>query len=124
LLNNEDIVKLIESYKYRMSEDIFSNGEYNYELFKYAIERILDSEQKEKDEKDNNSPELKLKKQINEEKKKEKNLEANKGNIVSLLLSFLIMLFSMLLIGCHYFIYSSNPNFFNCNNCNKISPYN
>ena len=105
----------MESYKFRLSEELFSNGEYNYELFKYAIEKVLESEKKEKEERGRNNPEIKMKKLVKEEKNTQKTIEANKRNILSLYFSFLILIFSMLLIGFHYFLYSSYPNYFNCN---------
>lgn len=108
----------MSSNKCKISEELFSNGEYNYELFKYAIEHVLETEKNQKETENKTKNEIKLKQQINDEKIKQQAKERMEDNIeceTSLFCSFIIMLFSMMLIGLHYCLYARNPNYFNWN---------
>lgn len=51
-LEDERIRRLMDDYKFRTCEDIFSNYNYNFELFKYALDKIFEEERKIKEEED------------------------------------------------------------------------
>lgn len=50
LLDNPDFVLIFNDYRLRRSEDIFSNYQYNFELFKYALEKVFGEERQKKEE--------------------------------------------------------------------------
>jgi hypothetical protein len=51
-LNNEDFQSYFNFYRFKECEDIFSNYKYNFELFKYALEKVFEEERKLRDEKE------------------------------------------------------------------------
>jgi hypothetical protein len=101
-LNNPDIIKLVNSYRYKEVEDIFSNGTYNMDLYKYALEKIFDERHKE------------------EELEEQKNSSNNNSNISSSWFSYLfstktsvfLILFMVLasigLLAFHYKFFNLN----------------
>jgi len=111
-----EIIKLINNYRFRRCEEIFSSRTYNNDLFKFSIDKVLESQKKEKIElekqKEKISNELKNNMISNEKVYRNKTIEILKNNI-SLYCSVVLLIFSMGLIGLHYFIYSSNPQIFN-----------
>lgn len=102
-LNNPDIIKLVNSYRFKEVEDIFSNGTYNMDLYKYALEKIFDERHKEE--------EL-------EEQKNSSNSNSNASSWFSSLFStktsvFLILfmvLSSIGLLAFHYKFFNLNAN--------------
>lgn len=116
-IENTEILKLINNFKYRSCEAIFSSRNYNNDLFKFSMNKVLRSQEAEK---------LELEKQTEKIKHELRNLSNEvicptpykikqqfKTDGFSLIFSVSIMLLSMLLIGFHIFIYSSNPYMFN-----------
>ena len=84
ILNDLNSKKLIEKNKMNICEHIFMNGNYNNELYKYAVDKIFE-EEKNKNEKDNklNS----IKKDINYSKRKCFVIKSSIGFIVLILIS-------------------------------------
>lgn len=42
---------VVDNYRYRATDETFSNYKYNFELFKHALEKIFEDERKENEEK-------------------------------------------------------------------------
>ena len=84
ILNDLNSKKLIEKNKMNICEHIFMNGNYNNELYKYAVDKIFE-EEKNKNEKDNklNS----IKKDINYSKRKCFVIKSSIGFLVLILIS-------------------------------------
>lgn len=49
LLENENFNLIFNDYRLRRSDDIFSNYQYNFELFKYALEKVFGEEREKKE---------------------------------------------------------------------------
>lgn len=57
-LEDELYQDFVNDYKFRACEDIFSNYKYNFELFKYALEKIFEDERKERDKEELKKPKV------------------------------------------------------------------
>jgi len=108
-LRKYEIIKLINNYKFRKCEEIFSSRNYNNDLFTFSIDKVLESQKKEKEELESQSQKIRNELKSLSNDKTERNIIKNN---ISLYLSGFLLLFSMALIGLHYFIYSSDPLIF------------
>ena len=90
ILNDLNSKKLIEKNKMNICEHIFMNGNYNNELYKYAVDKIFE-EEKNKNEKDNklNS----IKKDINYSKRKCFVIKSSIGFLVLILISICFQIY-------------------------------
>ena len=52
LLDEGDLGRYIDEYKYKVCENVFSEGNYNIELFQYALEKVFEEERKAEEEKE------------------------------------------------------------------------
>jgi len=52
LIKLKDFMIIFNDYRLRNCEDVFSNYNYNFDLFKYALEKIFEEERKMKEEKE------------------------------------------------------------------------
>jgi len=101
LLNDETIIKLTDEFKYKICEDVFGSGDFNFELFQYSMERVFEEERK-----------------AEEEAEKEKALtmpnqswfqSISKSGFVKFLSGGIVLL-SIGSLGAHYYLYSSNAS--------------
>lgn len=56
LLSDDLFQDFVNDYRFRACEEVFSNYNYNFELFKYALEKIFDDERKEKEKEEAKNP--------------------------------------------------------------------
>jgi tetratricopeptide (TPR) repeat protein len=101
LLNDETMIKLTDEFKYKICEDVFGGGDFNFELFQYSMERVFEEERK-----------------AEEEAEKEKALtmpkqswfqSISKSGFVKFLSGGIVLL-SIGSLGAHYYLYSSNAS--------------
>ena len=52
LLMDNNFMRIIDQHKARICEDIFGSGDYNIELFQYALEKVFEEERKEQEAKE------------------------------------------------------------------------
>lgn len=98
---------MINSYKFKQAEDIFSNGNYNFELYKYALDKIFGEEAKER--------ELEEEKLLASQPKSSWSIQSLLQPLFSskfsLILTSCLIIFSLSMLGINYKLYSSNmPN--------------
>lgn len=86
MLESEDFVYILNDYRFRNCENLFSNYNYNFELFKYALEKIFEEERKVKKEKE----------------EKEKLLNPSKGINYGMWITIAFALGLMILLGANY----------------------
>jgi len=113
LLQNKEseFVRFLHRYKLKVADNIFQRGNYNIDLVKYAIEKVIKKEKQTHDEgidintilnSDLGSPNHQL------------NINEQTSSNVSLLISLVFVLLSIGLIFMHYYMYMKNPTkFFN-----------
>lgn len=65
LFTDELYLEFVNDYRFRACESIFSNYNYNFELFKYALEKIFEDERKEQEEKELKNEKLRKEKSKN-----------------------------------------------------------
>ena len=99
MLNDETHIKLIDEFKYKLCEDIFSDGNFNFELFQYALEKVFEEQRKIEEEEE---------RQLEESRPKVSWLESIRKSSFIKYLSGGIMLLSIGSIGVHYYLYSSS----------------
>lgn len=46
---DEDIILLINDFKYRVANEIFGEGKFNFALYNYALEKVCEQERNDKD---------------------------------------------------------------------------
>jgi len=90
---------LINSYKLKEADNIFSEGKYNIELYKYALDYVFEKDAKEKE-----LAEMKIAAQ----QPKIGFWQSIISTKFSMLLTIGLIIFSLSLIGVHYKLYSSN----------------
>ena len=99
-LKDENFLRLVNDYKLNTSSDIFGNGNYNFELYRYALDKIMEEERKEKDEEE---------KRIYESQPKFSLFEKVKNSNIYYLFSFGVVLFTFIILASGYFNYFSVP---------------
>lgn len=101
LLDNEEFTRLIDEYKSKVCETVFSNGNFNIELFQYAIEKVFGEERKEEEEREKA-----------EEAKRPKVTwsqwlaNISKGNF-GMYFSIALIMVSAVAIGVHFYLYAN-----------------
>lgn len=98
-------INFMERYKYKIVDSIFQSGNYNVDLIKYAIEKIV---VREKSEFDINTilKNEKLENRINITRTQ------NDSSNFSLFFSFSLVVLSIALIFAHYYMYMKYPHKF------------
>jgi hypothetical protein len=98
-------INFMERYKYKIVDSIFQSGNYNVELIKYAIKKVIVREKSEFD--------------INTILKKEKfdfsthsTRSQNDSSNLSMFFSFSLVILSIALIFIHYYMYMKYPHKF------------
>ena len=95
----------MEKYKYKIVDAIFQSGNYNVDLIKYAIENVID---KEKSEFDFNS--ILKNEKFNPGKHTART--QNELSNYSMVFSFSMVIFSIILIFVHYYMFMKYPHKF------------
>jgi hypothetical protein len=99
-----EFANFVDRYKYKTADSIFQSGNYNLDLVKYAIEKVIQKQKENNNKIDINSI---LNSKISNEPKHFVN-EQTSSNI-SLLFSFSLVILSIALIFTHYYLYMKNP---------------
>jgi len=59
LLKNQDFLRIFNDYRLRSCEEVFTNNNnYNFELFRYALDKVFEEERKIKEKEDAKNKEL------------------------------------------------------------------
>ena len=103
MLEQEAFIKLSEDCKYKICEDIFGEGNFNFELFQYALEKVFDEERKVREEEERLEEERNPKPTILQRIKKSSFMKYVSGGVVVL---------SIGSIAVHYYLYSGAGSFF------------
>ncbi len=92
---------MIEEFKFRLCEETFSEGDFNFELFQYALEKVFEEDRKiqEEEEAKNKPQEVSWFTSI----KNSSFMKYFSGGVV---------LLSIGSIGVHYYLYSSSASSF------------
>jgi hypothetical protein len=93
------IIKLVDEFKYKLCEDTFSEGNYNFQLFQYALEKIFEEERKEREEEE---------RRIEESKPKVSLWAKIKKSTFTVYLGAGIIVFSVGMVASHYYLYSNS----------------
>jgi hypothetical protein len=88
---------LLDDIRYRRCDDTFSNGNYNFQLFQYALEKIFEDERKIKEEEE---------KREEESRPKTSWFSSIRKSNVSIIFSVVMIVFSLGVLGFHYKMYS------------------
>jgi hypothetical protein len=105
-LSDNEFIKYIGYFKYKHADMMFQQGNFNLDLIKYAIEKVLKKE---------NEVNINLRNTLLNQHNKclsFKNCLDFKENTkfnFSLFFSFLLILLSIALISTHYYLYMKNP---------------
>jgi hypothetical protein len=99
ILKDETFLKLIDEFKFKICEDTFGEGNFNFELFQYALEKIFEEERKIQEEEEERVEASKPKVSWFESISKSSFLKYFTGGVV---------LLSIGSIGVHYYLYSSS----------------
>jgi len=97
LLKQENIIVLINQFKYKTADNIFGEGNYNFALYKYALEKVCEEERKEKEEKE---------KEIAASQPKRSFFsffEMSKNSNMYLFVTVGVILFTMFIVGANYY---------------------
>jgi len=96
LLKDENINLIIDEFRYKNADNIFGEGNYNFALYKYALEKVCDEERKEKEE---------IEKAANAGKPSVSffSFENYKNSNLYLFISMGIILFTLILAGVNYY---------------------
>jgi hypothetical protein len=102
LLMDNNFMRIIDQHKARICEDIFGSGDYNIELFQYALEKVFEEERKEQEAKEKE-----------EEAKRPKVtwsqylMNLTKSNF-SVYLSIAFVILSIFAIGAQFYFYGGS----------------
>lgn len=95
-------MRLVDEFKYNRCEDIFSEGDYNFELFQHSMEKIFEEERKEQEEKEKFEKESQP--QISW-------FQSVKDSNLGLWFTAIFLIFSVGVLGYQYHSYSSGGAF-------------
>lgn len=99
MLKDETMIKLIDEFKFKICEDIFGEGNFNFELFQYCLEKVFEEERKQEEEEERLLEESRPKVGWLESIKKSNFIKYLSGGVIAL---------SVGSIGLHYYLYSSS----------------
>ncbi len=101
---NKEFVFFVDRFKYKMADAVFQKSNYNYDLVKYAIDKVI-----KKQHEDNNN--IDINSILNNQKEESKHfiITEETSSDISLWFSFSLVVISIGLIFAHYYMYSKNP---------------
>jgi hypothetical protein len=92
-------IKIVDEFKFKLCEDIFSTGDFNFELFQYSLEKVFEQERKLEEEEE---------KRLEAERPKVSFFQSVKNSKFLKYFSGAIVVASIGTIGVHYYLYSSS----------------
>lgn len=103
MIQHQDFLRIIQDYKYKSCEDIFSKAKFNFKLFSYALDKVIEEEKMRKEISKKYSSKM-PKKYLSIDF----SLVKNKGGFFTL--SAILVLVSMVIMIYHFYIYSDKSN--------------
>ncbi len=96
-------MKILNDYKIKYCSDIFGDGNYNFELYRYALEKVMEEERKLKEEEE---------KQAKSESSKNgfSWFESVKSSNISYFFTVGVILFTIMILASSYFNFSLPRN--------------
>ena len=95
-------MNLVDEFKFNRCEDIFSEGDYNFELFQHSMEKIFEEERKEQEEKE----------RIEKESQPQVSMfQSVKNSNFSFWFTAIFLIFSVAVLGYQYYSHSSSSGF-------------
>ncbi len=93
------MIKLTDEFKFKICEDIFGSGDFNFELFQYSMERVFEEERKQEEEEE---------KKLALTRPKTTWLQSiSKSGFVKFISGGVVLL-SIGSLGAHYYLYSNS----------------
>jgi hypothetical protein len=102
ILSDTNLEKLFDEHRFSICDDLFGNGNYNIELFTYALEKIFGDERKEEEEREKREAALRPKVTWTQWL-----INISKSNFVKYM-SIIFVLLSIVAIGAQFYLYSGN----------------
>jgi len=99
MISDYTLIKLIDEFKFKICEDEFGSGDFNFELFQYSLDKIFEEERKIEEQEEI---------RIEQSKPKVSWLEYIKKSHFMKYFSAGVMILSIGSIGAHYYLYSSS----------------
>jgi len=99
LFEDVTFLKIVDELKYKLCEDVFATGDFNFELFQYSLEKIFEEERKLEEEEE---------KRLEAERPKITFAQSIKNSKFLKYLSGAIVVASIGTMGVHYYLYSSS----------------
>ena len=99
------MILFITDYKNRTAGDIFGDGNYNFALYKYALEKVCEAERNERDEEE---------RRLQESQPKVSFLQGFKNSNFYVFITTGIVIFTLAMIAANYYFYAgSTPSVLN-----------
>ena len=102
ILSDNSLEKLFDEHRFSICDDLFGNGNYNIELFTYALEKIFGDERKEEEEREKREAALRPKVTWTQWL-----INISKSNFVKYV-SVIFVILSIVAIGAQFYMYSGN----------------
>ena len=93
---------MFDEHRFSICDDLFGNGNYNIELFTYALEKIFGDERKEEEEREKREAALRPKVTWTQWL-----INISKSNFVKYV-SVIFVILSIVAIGAQFYMYSGN----------------
>lgn len=94
MLKDEKIILLINEHRYKIADDKFGNGNYNFALYKYALEKVCEDDRKVKEE---------TERKLNESRPKVSFFENYKNSNLYFFISLGIIFFTVFISASSYY---------------------
>jgi hypothetical protein len=95
-LKEENVLLFIKDHKNRNASDIFGEGNYNFALYKYALEKVCEEERKEREEEE---------RRLQESQPKISLFASIKNSKLYYFVSVGIVIFTAFIIAANYYLY-------------------
>ncbi len=99
MINDETASRLSDEFKFKICEEVFGEGDFNFELFHYALEKVFEEERKIEEEQEKLLEQSRPKVSWYESISKSNFLKYFSGGVV---------LLSIGSLGVHYYLYSNS----------------
>ena len=103
-LINPKFQRLFTDIKMKAAETVFNNADFNYQLLKNALEKVVEEQKIKKEISD------KYDSDHSDKWKLDLNFKSKKGFVT---ISSLLVFISLIIIFAHYMLYTKNKNHFN-----------
>lgn len=94
-MNDENILLFIKDYQSRNADQVFGNGNYNFALYKYALEKVCEEERKVREEEE---------RRIEESKPKVSIMDRFKNSNLYIFVSLGIIIFTVGVLAANFYL--------------------